>query len=86
MNTLRKFAAAVSLLADSGMDPLAASSIADLSAAIVSRSSKITLDTPPADILAVVGLVEDLETLLDRLAAEHQAITAIDAVADSAAA
>jgi len=81
MNTLRKFAAAVSLLADSGMDPLAAASIEDLRDAIVARSSKINADTDPSEIVAIVNLVEDLETLLDRLAAEHQAVTTINTTA-----
>jgi hypothetical protein len=82
MNTLRKFAAAVSLLADSGMDPLEVASIVDLRDAIVSKTMRIDLNTPPAELLAIVGLVEDLEILLDRLAAEHQAI---NTVADAAA-
>jgi acyl transferase domain-containing protein len=73
MNTLSRFADAVSLLADSGMDPLAAASITELRHAIVAKSRSITIDTPPEQIVAIVSLIEDLETLLDRLSVEHQA-------------
>jgi hypothetical protein len=47
----------------------------------VARSSKINADTDPSEIVAIVNLVEDLETLLDRLAAEHQAVTTINTAA-----
>ena len=83
MNTLRKFAAAVTLLADSGMDPLAAATIIDLRDAIVARSTKVTLETDPAELVAIVGLIETLETLMDGLAEQHRAI---NSVADGVAA
>jgi hypothetical protein len=73
MNTLSRFADAITMLADSGMDPLAAASITELRDAIVAKSRKITAETTPSEIVVVVNLVEDLETLLDRLSAEHQA-------------
>jgi hypothetical protein len=78
MNVLRSFEAAVSLLADSGMDPLAAASIAELRDAIVAKSQSITIHTPPEQILTLVNLVEDMETLLDRLSAEHQVIESLN--------
>jgi hypothetical protein len=73
MNTLSRFADAITMLADSGMDPLAAASITELRDAIVAKCRSITVHTPPEQIVAIVNLVEDLETLLDRLSAEHQA-------------
>ena len=73
MNTLSRFADAVSLLADSGMDPLAAASLTELRGAIVAKCRSVTIDTSPEQIVAIVNLVEDLESLLDRLSAEHQA-------------
>jgi hypothetical protein len=68
MNTLSRFADAVTMLADSGMDPLAAASITELRDAIVAKSRKITAETDPSELVVVVNLIEDLETLLDRLA------------------
>jgi hypothetical protein len=93
MNTLSRFADALSMLADSGMDPIAAASLTELRTAIVARSRSVTVDTPPEQIIVIVNLIEDLETLLDRLAAEHQArelepdlIDSINTIADDVAA
>jgi acyl transferase domain-containing protein len=80
MNTISRFADAFTLLADSGLDPLAAANITELSAAIVAKSRSVTIDTPPEQIVAIVNLVEDLETLLDRLSAEHQAAHPVDTI------
>lgn len=85
MNTLSRFADAASLLADSGMDPLAAASITELRDAIVAKCRSVTIHTPPEQIIVVVNLVEDLEALLDRLSAEHQAIESFNTVAELAA-
>jgi hypothetical protein len=68
MNTLSHFADAVTMLANSGMDPLAAASITELSDTIVAKSRKITAETDPSELVVVVNLIENLETLLDRLA------------------
>jgi hypothetical protein len=74
MTVLRSFEAAVTNLADSGsIAPLESATITELRDAIVAKSRSITIDTDPSEIIAVVNLVEDLETLLDRLSAEHQA-------------
>lgn len=86
MTTLARFADAITMLADSGLDPLAAASIVELRDAIVAKSRSITVSTNPSEILVIVNLVEDLETLLDRLSAEHQAIESLNTVADTAAA
>jgi hypothetical protein len=82
MNTISRLADAVTLLADSGMDPLAAASLTELRGAIVAKCRSVTIDTPPEQIVAIANLIEDLETLLDRLASEHQAA---HPVAESAA-
>lgn len=71
MNSLRRFEAAVTLLADAGLDPLAAASMTELRDAIVAKSSKFTADTDRAELVQLVHLVEELETLLDRLSAEQ---------------
>lgn len=42
--------------------------IASLSAAITSRVDALTLNSPPDDILSVIGLYEALDFTLDRLA------------------
>jgi hypothetical protein len=82
MTVLHKFAAAVSLLADSGLDPLATASLTELRDAIVAKCSKVTIDTNPAELVVIVNLVEDLDTLLDRLSEQHRAINnAADGVA-----
>jgi hypothetical protein len=67
-STLSRFADAVTMLADSGMDPLAAASITELRDAIVAKSRKITAETDPSELVVIVNLIEDLETALDRLA------------------
>jgi hypothetical protein len=82
MTVLSSFAEAVTMLADSGMDPLAAASITELRDAIVTKCRAVTIHTPPEQIIALVNLVEDTETLLERLSAEHQAIESLNTVAD----
>jgi hypothetical protein len=73
MTVLSSFAEAVTMLADSGMDPLAAASITELRDAIVAKCRAVTVNTDPSELVVIVNLTEDLETLLDRLSEEHQA-------------
>jgi hypothetical protein len=52
-----------------------------LSAAIFSRVEVLTPHSPTDDLWAIIGLVTKLETALDKLSAEYQAIEAISTVA-----
>jgi hypothetical protein len=53
-----------------------------LSAAIEARVAALTPSSPPDDILAIIGLVETLESALDRLALAVDApVTSINTVA-----
>jgi hypothetical protein len=80
MTVLSSFAEAATFLADA-VDPLDAASITELRDAIVIKCRAVTIHTPPEQIIALVNLTEDLETLLDRLSAEHHAVTSINTVA-----
>jgi hypothetical protein len=42
--------------------------LTSLSAAITTRVDVLTIDSPPDDILAIIGLLEALDVALDRLA------------------
>jgi hypothetical protein len=55
-----------------------------LAAAIEARVNALTLDSPPDDVLAIIGLLETLEGTLDRLALAVAPL-AINTVADVAA-
>jgi hypothetical protein len=81
MNTLSRFAEAVTLLVDAGIDPLAAANISELRNAIVAKCRNFTAEKDRAELVVVVNLIEDLEVMLDLLAAEHQAVTSISTVA-----
>jgi hypothetical protein len=87
MNTFRNIGAALTTLADAGVDTLALASVIDLADAVSDKLVTLTLDTDPAEILAVVRLVEDLEQTLDRLAAAFRAaVPAPNAISTHAAA
>jgi len=52
-----------------------------LGAAVTARVEGLTVDSSPDDILAIIGLVETLESALDRLALAFEPITSINTVA-----
>jgi hypothetical protein len=52
-----------------------------LTAAIEARVAALTPDSPPDGILAIIGLVETLETALDRLAMAFPDDSSIDVAA-----
>ncbi len=90
MNAFREIGAALTTLADAGVDTLALASVIDLADAVSDKLVTLSLDTDPSEILAVIRMVEDIERTLDRLAAAHRAAvmpsTTINTVADGAAA
>jgi hypothetical protein len=54
--------------------------LTSLSAAISARVDALTPNSPPDDVLAIIGLLETLESTLDRLALEFEPIDSIDSI------
>jgi hypothetical protein len=52
--------------------------LTSLSAAISARVDVLTPNSPPDDVLAIIGLLETLEATLDRLALEFEPVATID--------
>jgi hypothetical protein len=59
--------------------------LVSLGAAIAARVGALTPDSPSDDVLAIIKLVDTLESTLDRLALEFEPDDAINTVADVAA-
>ena len=81
MNVLRRLEPSVTMLADAGFDPVGSATLVELRTAIVARATKLTATSEPSEIFAVIHLIDELETLADRLCAEHRAIESINTVA-----
>lgn len=52
--------------------------LASLSAAITARVDMLAPDSPPDDVMAIIGLLETLDAALDRLAMEFEPVVALN--------